>query len=52
VALGALLCVLGGVTTASPALTGRCPQWQLTRSRHRSAAKSPRIPRPRPSRGQ
>jgi hypothetical protein len=28
VALGALLCVLGGVTTASPALAGRGPQWQ------------------------
>jgi hypothetical protein len=28
VALGALLCVLGGVVTASPALAGRGPQWQ------------------------
>ena len=29
VALGALLCVLGGVVTASPALAGRGPKWQL-----------------------
>jgi hypothetical protein len=28
VALGALLCVLGGVVTASPALAGRGPKWQ------------------------
>jgi hypothetical protein len=28
VALGALLCVLGGVVTASPAFGGRGPQWQ------------------------
>jgi hypothetical protein len=28
-ALGALLCVLGGVVTASPALAGRGPKWQL-----------------------
>src|SRR5215471_12977620 len=28
VALGALLCVLGGVVTASPALAGRGPRWQ------------------------
>src|SRR5215471_15041623 len=27
-ALGALLCVLGGVVTASPALAGRGPKWQ------------------------
>jgi hypothetical protein len=27
VALGALLCVLGGVVTASPALAGRGPKW-------------------------
>jgi hypothetical protein len=29
VALGALLCVLGGVVTASPALAGRGHKWQL-----------------------
>ena len=29
VALGALLCVLGGVVTASPALAGRGPKWQI-----------------------
>jgi len=28
VVLGALLCVLGGVVTASPALAGRGPKWQ------------------------
>jgi hypothetical protein len=28
-ALGALLCVLGGVVTASPALAGRGPKWEL-----------------------
>jgi hypothetical protein len=28
VALGALLCVLGGVVTASPAFAGRGPKWQ------------------------
>ena len=28
VALGALLCVLGGVVTVAPALAGRGPQWQ------------------------
>ena len=28
-ALGALLCVLGGVVTSSPALAGRGPKWQI-----------------------
>ena len=28
VALGALLCVLGGVVTASPAVAGRGPKWE------------------------
>jgi hypothetical protein len=28
VALGALLCMLGGVVTASPAIAGRGPKWQ------------------------
>jgi hypothetical protein len=33
VALGALLCVLGGVVTASPALAGRGHKWELLQAK-------------------